>query len=99
VLLNTRIAQWDNTSPNRPTDQTRLHFEESGLAGFEQVGPLEFRFTPDGNDPLWDVRSATKLPRNDDGSVTVQLAPGRGVVLMQGTDGDMKATTERLNGA
>jgi hypothetical protein len=97
VLLNTRIAQWDKTSPSRPTNETKLHFDETGLAGFEKVGPLEFKFKPEGNDPLWDVLSAARLPRNDDGSCTLKLDPGRGVVLMQGTEDDMKSATALLN--
>jgi hypothetical protein len=96
VLLNTRIAEWDKTSPSRPTNNTRLHFEETGLAGFDQVGPLEFKFKPDGADPLWDVLSATKLPRNNDGSYTLKLEPGKGVVLMQGTENDIGTVTDHL---
>ena len=97
VLLNTRIAEWDQTSPYRPGNDTKLYFDDKGLAGFEKVGELEFKFTPAGKDPLWDVLSANKLTGNEDGSYTLKLQPGRGIVLMQGTAKDIKATAERLN--
>ena len=96
VLLNTRIAEWDNTSPSRPTNDTNLHFDEKGVAGFDPVGDLEFKFTPEGGDAVWDVLTAKRLISNADGSFTLKLPPGRGIVLVQGSEKDVSAALERV---
>lgn len=84
VLVNTRIAEWDRDSPRRPGADTTLHFDEHGLAGLREAGPLTFSFTPDTQGRLWDVRTGNALSPNQDHGYTITLGPGRGVVLMSG---------------
>lgn len=96
VFLNTRIAEWDKGSPRRPNNKTELYFDENGLAGFKKAGPLTFKFQPDGNEPLWDILTGKKLETKDN-QYEITLGPGRGLVLMQGNENDIKNIRKFLN--
>lgn len=96
VLLNTRIAEWDKNSPRRPSNDTELYFDENGLAGFKKAGPLTFKFQPDGNEPLWDVLTGKKLDSKSN-QYEITIGPGRGLVLMQGNENDIKNIRGILN--
>jgi len=84
TLVNTRIAKWDKTSPRRPDNKTNLCFGNGTLLGLEKVGPISFNFTPENDLPLWDLETGEKLSRK------FEIAPGGGMILMQGTEKEMR---------
>jgi len=84
TIVNTRIAKWDKTSPRRPDNKTNLRFANGKLLGLEKVGPITFNFIPENNLPIWDLKTGKGLPRQ------LTIAPGDGIILMQGTEKEMK---------
>ncbi len=96
VVVNERIATWDEDSPALPRGETELHFDDQGLAGLHEAGPLTFALTVDGDAPLWDLRAGTRLQANPDGAYELTLGPGRGTVLMQGDEATLSALREEL---
>ena len=84
VVVNERIATWDDDSPALPRGETELRFDDEGLAGLHPADPLDFGLMAEGDAPLWDVRTGERLQLGEDGRCALTLGPGRGTVLMQG---------------
>jgi hypothetical protein len=85
MVVNKRIGEWDSISPELPDDNTQLYYDDSGLAGITTVGALSFELDIEGDQSIWDVLTGTQLIKNDNNKYELTLAPGRGIVLMQGT--------------
>jgi len=85
VVLNERIATWDDDSPALPRGETELHFDENGLAGLHEAAPLSFSLTVEGDQPVWELRTGERLTAGDDGCYNLTLGPGRGTVVAQGS--------------
>lgn len=85
VVVNERIATWDADSPALPRGETELHFDDQGLAGLHEAGPLTCALTVAGDEPVFDLRTGERLTAAADGSYELTVGPGRGTVLMQGS--------------
>ena len=90
VVVNERIATWDEDSPSLPRGETELRFDDEGLAGLHESGPLTFALTAEGDAPLWDVLTGEQITREADGSCTLTIGPGLGTVLMQGDEATLR---------
>ena len=97
VVLNTRIATWDEDSPGLPRGKTELHFDEQGLAGLHPAGPLRFSIQIDGKEPAWDILTGNQLIPGADGQSQLTLGPGRGVVLIQGSREQLQNIRKELD--
>jgi len=88
--VNTHIANWDGDNPIRAQVDTQLHSDEENLQGFEWCGNKTFKLQlPENSNPLWEVINGK--PVNSD---AIELAPGKGVVLFQGS----KEECDRIRG-
>lgn len=96
VVVNERIATWDEDSPALPRGETELHFDDEGLAGLQEAGPLTFRLSVEGDAPLWDVRSGEQLRIDSAGGCELTLPGGGGTVLMQGDEATLRALRAEL---
>lgn len=96
VVVNERIATWDDDSPALPRGETELHFDDEGLAGLHEAGPLTFSLTAEGEAPLWDILAGEMLQPGDDGAYELTLNPGSGIVLMQGDEARLTALRAEL---
>lgn len=96
TLVNTRIAKWDKTSPRRPGNDTSLRFASGELLGLEKVGPVSFNFTPENELPLWCLGTGKMISKNNKGSYGLTILPGDGIILMQGTEDELKQIREKL---
>jgi hypothetical protein len=77
--VNTHIANWDKTNPNRPNDDTNLKSDGENIQGFEWVGAKTFKLNLKNLGKLWNVQTGVEV---DPAKIT--LAPGKGAVLFQG---------------
>lgn len=96
VLVNERIATWDEDSPALPRGETELHFDDEGLAGLRESGPLTFMLSAEGDAPLWDVLTGERLEAGAEGAYELTLEPGGGTVLMQGDEAALQAVRAGL---
>lgn len=97
VVVNKRIGTWDTTSPEIPTNSTQLYYDNDGLAGITAATALSFEIDIEGSDSVWDLYTGTQLTKNANGLYDLSLDPGRGVVLMQGTQTELTAIRTELN--
>jgi len=96
VIVNKRIGEWDTSSPDFVTDTTQLYYDDNGLAGMTAVNALSFEIEVEGSGLVWDLLSGNQLTENANGKYDVSLDPGRGVVLMQGTQAELTAIRTEL---
>jgi hypothetical protein len=96
TLVNTRIAKWDKTSPRRPDDKTNLRFAAGELLGLEKVGPIAFNFMPENDLPLWCVKTGQKLTCQKQGIYNLTIAPGDGIIIVQGTEDEVKQIRKKF---
>lgn len=96
VVVNERIATWDEDSPALPRGETELRFDDQGLAGLHEVGPLSFRLTVEGDAPVFDLRTGARLTPAAGGSYELTVGPGRGTVFMQGPPATLTAVRAEL---
>jgi len=96
VVLNQRIATWDEDSPAMPRGKTELHFDEHGLAGLHPAGPLTFKLKVEGQEPLWEILTGRQLDAGPDGTYELTLGPGRATVLMQGPVESLRSLRSEL---
>lgn len=96
LVVNERIATWDDGSPALPRGKTELHFDDQGLAGLHPAGPLRCTVAVEGDAPVFDLLSGRRLERAADGSVALTVGPGSGVVLMQGPAETLAAVRREL---
>lgn len=96
VVVNERIATWDDDSPALPRGETELHFDDEGLAGLHEAGPLSFALSVEGDAPLWNVLTGERLSARADGTYELTVHPGGGTVLMQGDEAALRALRSEL---
>ncbi|OQA85960.1 MAG: hypothetical protein BWY31_01579 [Lentisphaerae bacterium ADurb.Bin242] len=83
--VNTQIASWDKNNPRLTNAQTQLYSDEENLQGFAWAGPQTFRLSLKEKMPVWDVLTGKQI---DPAAIT--LPPGKGRVLYQGTENELR---------
>jgi len=96
TIVNKRIGEWDTDSPEITDDNTQLYYDDNGLDGITTVGALSFELDIEGNEDVWDILTGNQLSKNANDKYDLTLDPGRGVVLMQGTQAQLTAIRTEL---
>lgn len=82
VVVNARIAEWDQNSPRFLGSTTELKFDINGLQGLRPASDLKANLTIDGNFTLRDYLTGEQLSTTQDNSLELTLPPGGGKVLV-----------------
>jgi hypothetical protein len=81
VIVNSKIAEWDNNSPALVGSNTELHFDFHGLQGLREAGDLKARFTIISGYYIKDLITNQIVEVDKENSFELSLPPGGGRVL------------------